>query len=261
MLGGVNQACQSLPTQIRDFVARAVSVLDHGCFLIVFPLSGDGAVAESSRSWITVQVGRTAVLGALMSGPGGRDPEQESGVRDLRVAQRDPVVADGTGHASAAPAGAANDPVSGNGTTASNMAAPSDALADRSTVGAGSATDGAVDDRATDDPAADRSGASSYSAGDAAQTGRSAHAETGADVANGPSAGGSSPADPALASLCALLALHNIAADPAQLRHELGHDDPLSAGDLIRLAKRFAGVRAREKAVDWTGLMTTLVRS
>ena len=194
------------------------------------------------------------VWGALMSGPGGRDPEQESGVRDLRAAQRDPVVADGTGHASAAPAGAANDPVSGNGAAASSAAPPSDALADRSTVSAGSATDGAVDDRATDDPAADRSGASSRSAGDAAQTGRSAHAETGADVANGPSAGGSSPADPALASLCALLALHNIAADPAQLRHELGHDDPLSAGDMIRLAKRFQGVKAREKGFDWAGL-------
>ena len=117
-----------------------------------------------------------------MSGPGGLGPEQESGVRDLRVAQRDPAVADGTGHASAAPSSAGNDPVSGTGTAASSTAARVDPLADRSTVSAGFATGGAV--------------------------------------------------------------------DPAQLRHELGLDDPPSAGDLIRLAKRFASVRAREKVVD-----------
>ncbi|KQS05251.1 peptidase C39 [Sphingomonas sp. Leaf357] len=45
-----------------------------------------------------------------------------------------------------------------------------------------------------------------------------------------------------------LLSIHQTSADPVQLRHELGHSDPLGAGDIVRLARRQSGVRA--KAVD-----------
>lgn len=45
--------------------------------------------------------------------------------------------------------------------------------------------------------------------------------------------------------LATLLSFHKIAVDPSQLRHELGHDNPLSAEDILRLAKRQDGVRAR----------------
>ena len=61
--------------------------------------------------------------------------------------------------------------------------------------------------------------------------------------------------DASLSALCAILSLHNIPADPAQLRHELGHDDVPASGDLIRLAKSFSGVRARETSTEWAGLV------
>lgn len=41
-----------------------------------------------------------------------------------------------------------------------------------------------------------------------------------------------------LLALATLLAVHKIAVDPSQLRHELGHDDPVTAQDILRLAKR-----------------------
>ena len=44
--------------------------------------------------------------------------------------------------------------------------------------------------------------------------------------------------DSGLVALATLLALHRIALDPAQLRHELGHDRPVMAEDLVRLVKR-----------------------
>ena len=52
-------------------------------------------------------------------------------------------------------------------------------------------------------------------------------------------------ADSGTRALATLLAVHKIAVDPQQLRHELGHHDPLSSGDILRLAKRQDGVRAR----------------
>ncbi|AUW57369.1 type I secretion system permease/ATPase [Sphingobium sp. SCG-1] len=48
-----------------------------------------------------------------------------------------------------------------------------------------------------------------------------------------------------LMALTTMLAAHRIAVDPLQLRHELGHDDPATAQDIVRLAKRQSGVRAR----------------
>ncbi len=46
-------------------------------------------------------------------------------------------------------------------------------------------------------------------------------------------------------ALATLLAVHKIAVDPQQLRHELGHHDALTAEDIQRLAKRQDGVRVR----------------
>ena len=46
-------------------------------------------------------------------------------------------------------------------------------------------------------------------------------------------------------ALALLLAIHHIPVDPAQLRHDLGTSDPLVARDIVRLARRQSGVRAR----------------
>ena len=46
-------------------------------------------------------------------------------------------------------------------------------------------------------------------------------------------------------ALALLLAIHHIPVDPAQLRHDLGSADPLVARDVVRLARRQSGVRAR----------------
>ncbi|WP_213980510.1 type I secretion system permease/ATPase [Sphingomonas sp. dw_22] len=46
-------------------------------------------------------------------------------------------------------------------------------------------------------------------------------------------------------ALAAILAIHHIAVSPEQLRHELGHSEPVAADELLRLAKRQAGVRAK----------------
>jgi subfamily B ATP-binding cassette protein HlyB/CyaB len=43
-----------------------------------------------------------------------------------------------------------------------------------------------------------------------------------------------------------LLGMHRIAVDPVQLRHDLGHARPLEIDDVLRLAKREPGVRARK---------------
>lgn len=57
--------------------------------------------------------------------------------------------------------------------------------------------------------------------------------------------------DSGLQSFTALLALHRIAANPAQLRHSLGHFDPISAADITRLAKHLDGVKARRRDANW----------
>jgi subfamily B ATP-binding cassette protein HlyB/CyaB len=48
-----------------------------------------------------------------------------------------------------------------------------------------------------------------------------------------------------LVAFATILAMHRIAVDPDQLRHALGHFDPVTSDDLLRLAKRQEGVRAR----------------
>jgi ATP-binding cassette, subfamily B, bacterial HlyB/CyaB len=52
------------------------------------------------------------------------------------------------------------------------------------------------------------------------------------------------PADPGLICLSLLLGHHQIAADPVQMRHDLGSDAPASLDDMVRLAKRF-GAKSR----------------
>ena len=52
-------------------------------------------------------------------------------------------------------------------------------------------------------------------------------------------------ADTGLASFATLLAFHRILIPPDQLRHELGHGNPASSDDLLRLAARCEGVRAK----------------
>ena len=53
------------------------------------------------------------------------------------------------------------------------------------------------------------------------------------------------PDDSGLMAFAALLAMHRIAVDPAQLRHSLGHQRDIDADDLRRLAKREEGVKAK----------------
>ena len=48
-----------------------------------------------------------------------------------------------------------------------------------------------------------------------------------------------------LMALSTILGMHRIAADPRQLRHSLGHPRALEVDDVLRLAKRQEGVRAR----------------
>jgi subfamily B ATP-binding cassette protein HlyB/CyaB len=57
-----------------------------------------------------------------------------------------------------------------------------------------------------------------------------------------------------LVAFATVLAMHNIAVDPEQLRHELGHERPLIADDILRLAKRQAGVRAKVVHTDFARL-------
>lgn len=51
--------------------------------------------------------------------------------------------------------------------------------------------------------------------------------------------------DTGLEALVALLAIHGVAADSQQLRHELGHGDTATAEDLLRLAKQMPGMRVK----------------
>jgi subfamily B ATP-binding cassette protein HlyB/CyaB len=63
--------------------------------------------------------------------------------------------------------------------------------------------------------------------------------------------------DSGLIAYATLLALHRIAVDPAQLRHGLGHDRPVDADDLKRLAKRQDEVRAKLLRTSWDKLAQT----
>ncbi|MES3150912.1 type I secretion system permease/ATPase [Sphingomonas faeni] len=68
---------------------------------------------------------------------------------------------------------------------------------------------------------------------------------------------GSVTDDTGAIALAALLAMHRIAVDPTQLRHEIGHHRALDANDLIRLAKQQEGVKARVTRTSWDKLDRT----
>lgn len=66
--------------------------------------------------------------------------------------------------------------------------------------------------------------------------------------------GSAAAAESGLIAFATLLAMHRIAVDPAQLRHSLGHELPVDGDDLLRLAKRHEGVRARRMRADLSEL-------
>jgi subfamily B ATP-binding cassette protein HlyB/CyaB len=51
-------------------------------------------------------------------------------------------------------------------------------------------------------------------------------------------------------ALALLLAVHSHSVDPAQLRHDLGHPDHVSVSDIVRLARRQEGVKAKHTKVE-----------
>ena len=69
-----------------------------------------------------------------------------------------------------------------------------------------------------------------------------------------PNAANDTHVESGLVAFAALLAMHRIAVDPAQLRHGLGHHRPVDATDLLRIAGGQDGVRARRKQVSWKDL-------
>jgi len=61
--------------------------------------------------------------------------------------------------------------------------------------------------------------------------------------------------DTGVHALAALLAIHNITVTADQLGHELGHSGPVTAQDLVRLARRHDGVRCKTKLCTYAALM------
>lgn len=57
-----------------------------------------------------------------------------------------------------------------------------------------------------------------------------------------------------LFAIARLLAMHRISVDPAQLRHGLGHQEEVSARDLVRIAQGLEGVRAKVRSANWNDL-------
>ncbi|QQV78077.1 type I secretion system permease/ATPase [Sphingomonas aliaeris] len=55
--------------------------------------------------------------------------------------------------------------------------------------------------------------------------------------------------DSGVVALALLLSIHQTSVDAVQLRHELGHSNPLTSADIVRLARRQTGVRAKSVAV------------
>jgi subfamily B ATP-binding cassette protein HlyB/CyaB len=51
-------------------------------------------------------------------------------------------------------------------------------------------------------------------------------------------------------ALALLFAIQNVSVDPAQMRHELGHAEPLGARDIVRLARRQDGAKAKAVTVE-----------
>lgn len=60
--------------------------------------------------------------------------------------------------------------------------------------------------------------------------------------------------DSGLIAFASLLAIHRIAVDPAQLRHGLGHHDPIVTRDIERIAKQMESVRSRARKARWQDL-------
>ena len=63
--------------------------------------------------------------------------------------------------------------------------------------------------------------------------------------------------DSGLIAMAALLAMHRIAVDPAQLRHSLGHHAPIESRDLLRLTRQLpaaSGIRARSVRTNYDKL-------
>lgn len=60
-----------------------------------------------------------------------------------------------------------------------------------------------------------------------------------------------------LIAFATILAFHRISVDPDQLRHAIGHDRPIEADDILRLAKQQKDVRAKRIAADWERLTRT----
>lgn len=60
--------------------------------------------------------------------------------------------------------------------------------------------------------------------------------------------------DSGLLAFTTLLAIHRIPANPSQLRHDLGHHEPVSVDDILRLAKRQKEVRAKALNTSWSKL-------
>ena len=57
-----------------------------------------------------------------------------------------------------------------------------------------------------------------------------------------------------LDALAAILAMYRIPADVSRWRHELAHQQPVNSGELIRIAKRIEGVRAKAITASWKRL-------
>ena len=68
---------------------------------------------------------------------------------------------------------------------------------------------------------------------------------------------GSVTDDTGLVALAAVLAMHRMAVDPAQMRHSLGHHQAVDAQDVLRLAKAQDGVKARAVRTSWEKLERT----
>jgi subfamily B ATP-binding cassette protein HlyB/CyaB len=60
--------------------------------------------------------------------------------------------------------------------------------------------------------------------------------------------------DSGLVSLAALLGLHGMAVDLAQLRHSLGHQRGIDPVDMLRLAQAHSGIRAKHRRAAWSDL-------
>jgi ATP-binding cassette, subfamily B, bacterial HlyB/CyaB len=63
-----------------------------------------------------------------------------------------------------------------------------------------------------------------------------------------------STSDHGLDALAAILGMYHIACDPAHWRHELAHDNPVSPEELVRIAGRIDGVKAKLGRADWPRL-------